>query len=1295
MKKRQTFFRRARLFIITAFLMMVSNTANAQLCGGSGCASTDYANFGFNSNSNASSIEYDNFVSGFHSTVIRTADGKFQVWGANSTATGTNNYIPSEINVGNFPLITNSTPLKVTIGSSNIGAVMFTLLTTNGLYKWGKNSTAIAMTKEPGTGLPTGVNPMDVKIMTATHQTLTIVTCSGDVWVKTDSIYTANAGAGSSASAGIWYKVTTNAAGAPLQNIIALRISYQTLFALKSDGTLWTWGEHTYKGDGGAKAANNRAVQMTLPNNPGGTIKMIALTRQGNLTSAPNAPTYYVLYTDGNLYSVGGNSSKQLGAWIDPNVAGQTLSWVQPRYNSSSGPVMNNIKWISANGHDVNVPAINVINNNGTLYNWGLNAAYMLGRPSAGSTSYDPGIPGGLTTSDKILSVTTGGHTTMIIKLNEPKMGYVGHYIDGSPGNGTQTEATIEIFQFVDTQVKICGLETPLVQNISGCGALDLNTAIQSTNVKPSDAEIRWFNGDNPATATQITNITAVAPGTYYAFYYYSTTNSYSPASAPVVATSTAWAGAATANQTIASGTAPTALTLTGSLGTIQWQVSTDNITFTNVAGAGTTASYSPGILTATRYYRAVVTSGTCVLNSNVITITITCIAGTTAPTLAAGTTANYYNSLGYAIPCGSTTANLSGIIATNNPLPGTLTLTWHSGSPATNLNKITNVSALTGSTKYYAAFFDATGNCYSPTKEIVVFAPICAEDDDFTATPIISGLGGTLPSIYANDSYNGVTITSLVAVPVQWIHEIWEYSQISTINDNGTIVIPAGLAPGIYTNYYKLRDKDSDIGTKINDSEVVSVTFRVVLDIDGDGLHDEIDVDDDNDGILDTVEGFCESQTVYTMDLTATLASANASFNANGSTFDLVYNLTSGPAVTGIGTTFNVPFSYSDFRNTTILVDQRWEGFNVAGNTIHIRPVTSQLYSNLPVSNSTNETYNTAQSPDWNFKNWLNTTVIDKLGTFTTSTGALPVPANHLSTYSSRTPLNLYSTWNLNNNASSTGGYYAYMQLQSAIGTGSNTISPPYDSSYGRSYIWDFTAFNSNPTSNSPGNEGNRGLITITQNAITFCNHKDTDGDGIPDYIDLDSDADGCADAIEGGANITITDLVTAGGTVTGGSTTVNKNLCATSACVSSSGTNIGLPQFSTLPTNYSNATGQSLGDSQNNAVNNCITSCTKPGNFPSVITPNPTKVGITVQQKKAGWPENINNGFLALESKTKGFVITRVATVGDNLDGTPTATDSVADPKEGMLVYDIADSCTKLFSSGKWKCIAKSCNN
>ena len=82
-------------------------------------------------------------------------------------------------------------------------------------------------------------------------------------------------------------------------------------------------------------------------------------------------------------------------------------------------------------------------------------------------------------------------------------------------------------------------------------------------------------------------------------------------------------AGTASSHQTIASGTSPLAITLTGSTGTIQWQSSTDNVTFANISGA-TSASYSPGTMTSTTYYRAVVSSlGGCSVNTNSVVITV------------------------------------------------------------------------------------------------------------------------------------------------------------------------------------------------------------------------------------------------------------------------------------------------------------------------------------------------------------------------------------------------------------------------------------------------------------------------------------------------------------------------------------------------------------------------------------------------------------------------------------------------------------------------------------------------
>ena len=66
----------------------------------------------------------------------------------------------------------------------------------------------------------------------------------------------------------------------------------------------------------------------------------------------------------------------------------------------------------------------------------------------------------------------------------------------------------------------------------------------------------------------------------------------------------------AAASSSVCSGTGTT-LTLSGNTGTIEWQSSTDNVTYGTISGA-TASSLSTGNLTQTKYFKALVSSGTC-----------------------------------------------------------------------------------------------------------------------------------------------------------------------------------------------------------------------------------------------------------------------------------------------------------------------------------------------------------------------------------------------------------------------------------------------------------------------------------------------------------------------------------------------------------------------------------------------------------------------------------------------------------------------------------------------------------
>lgn len=77
-------------------------------------------------------------------------------------------------------------------------------------------------------------------------------------------------------------------------------------------------------------------------------------------------------------------------------------------------------------------------------------------------------------------------------------------------------------------------------------------------------------------------------------------------------------------------------------------------------------------------------------------------------------------------------------------------------------------------------------------------------------------------------------------------------------------------------------------------------------------------------------------------------------------------------------------------------------------------------------------------------------------------------------------------------------------------------------------------------------------------------------------------------------------------------------------------------------------------------------------------------TKIGITLLEgaginNQRNWPMVRKSGFIALESNTKGFVVSRLSTV-DLVN--------ISQPQEGMMVYDTTANCLKIFSDGEWKC-------
>ena len=504
-----------------------------------GCNSNTYVN-----STDPNTIEYDNVVSVFHSTLLKEADGKLKVWGQGIGNSGTNSdhvLTPQVLNNINYPSLTGKI-LKFTGASNSLTSLasvvqQFTVLTTDGLFVWGipnvlindgiKSNNGFSRITVDGKadGLPPGVNPEDVKMMFGSYRTLAIVTCTGDAWVL--SFIGNKNGDGTSentANNKKWHRVKTSASGNPnLTKVVAIRGIPEALMALTSEGKIYTWGSKTYLGDNSNSSSRSYATPMTLP--AGITPKMIGMT---SAADDSNGVTYYLLATNGKLYSLGENGFRQLGDFTTSD----SKKWVQVKKSNSVNDFLTNVVWISPQEHDGSnkSAAINVLTADRKLWAWGNNYGLMLGLP-VNETSYNPTYMPGKTTgaydetklniTDNIMAVETGGHTTILIKDCSMRFGYVGHRVYGSMADGSTLNTNEYIYNFGSTSVvNLCGAPTgPITKNLRVCPGTTANLNNAHLGTVPLGDNLTWYTTPNRAPGTQVPNPSAVGPGTYYAFY--------------------------------------------------------------------------------------------------------------------------------------------------------------------------------------------------------------------------------------------------------------------------------------------------------------------------------------------------------------------------------------------------------------------------------------------------------------------------------------------------------------------------------------------------------------------------------------------------------------------------------------------------------------------------------------------------------------------------------------------------------------------------------------------------------
>ncbi len=472
--------------------------------------------------------KYDKIISGYHSSIALKDNGVYCVWGSSMQKTGANDQLaPQDINVTNYNLLTG-TIYKAALGGKSAGAAVDQgiLLTSDGLWAWGivgnvlkstvKATAAFGRITSPTggvgsttLGLPTGVSPADVQSLFATYQTLVLVTkivagTGGDVYVLTQSSLAVEGNGGAVATAGSssWQKVKRSAtAGDYLTNVTAARgqvynASNNAFIAVTATGEVYTWGNTTYLGNSSAIAARNYATLMTLPAEFASTVpKMIGVTGGGGSGATTVTNTYYILSNAGNLYSLGNNSQKQCGDFTTL----EKTAWVQVKKSAAAGDYLTNINTFSCQEHNASFPAIAAINTTGAVYTWGNNSSGMCGRTDNGliggtltTVSFDPGTPVNFTGT--AISIEMGGHTMVYTKEGSTQFCYVGHYTNGSMGDGTAGNNGASSA----TSLKHDCASTP---SISICGYVPIAASVINSTITAATTSI-LANGSSTTTIT-------------------------------------------------------------------------------------------------------------------------------------------------------------------------------------------------------------------------------------------------------------------------------------------------------------------------------------------------------------------------------------------------------------------------------------------------------------------------------------------------------------------------------------------------------------------------------------------------------------------------------------------------------------------------------------------------------------------------------------------------------------------------------------------------------------------------
>ena len=436
--------------------------------------------------------------------------------------------------------------------------------------------------------------------------------------------------------------------------------------------------------------------------------------------------------------------------------------------------------------------------------------------------------------------------------------------------------------------------------------------------------------------------------------------------------------------------------------------------------------------------------------------------AATTAYTTpTAATAGTYYIKGTNAIGC----SDVKAVTVTVNTTPSAPTASAQTFCSA-DAKKVSDLVATGTAVKWYSA---ATGGTlYTGTETLVSGTYYASQTTNgcestrravsvtVNATPATPTLS---PAVHPSctTATGSFTITNYLATNTYTITP-----STGVTRSGNTVTAPAGT--------YTVTATASSCTSSASNSIVILPNPQTSLDTDGDGISDICDDDDDNDGILDVNELNCST-----------------GFVNLGQTFT---NNTSNP-----GTVNNV-YTYGGVTATFKYELQGGATWNSGVNNQTATGVTGS-YINVQANNTDFPTNKVAvytltfSKPIYNLNFKLSGLDNDDRADFTANNSGVNVPVT-------------ISNINLTN------GVFIGQSVNSSNSGNSGGNAPA------NSVAVNTTGPINQIVIKTAKNGGNSSDITLQINELTYCIEIDSDGDGTPNHLDLDSDNDGCSDANE-----------------------------------------------------------------------------------------------------------------------------------------------------------------------------------